>query len=191
MESAVRYKRWTREEYARLIAVGLLHEDEPIELIDGALRVAEPQGSPHMAAIGLAADALREAFGPGWIVRVQGPIALDDCSEPEPDLAVVRGTHRDFAADHPSRPALVVEVAESSLVSDRGDKGGLYARGGLADYWLVNLVDRRLEVYREPVPDPAAPFGWRYASCALLGPDAAATPLAIPDTAIRVADLLP
>ena len=67
-----------------------------------------------------------------------------------------------YRAGHPSRPALVVEVAESSLTFDREHKGSLYARGGLRDYWIVNLVDRALEVYREPGPDPAAPYGWRY-----------------------------
>src|SRR5947207_9959942 len=94
----VRTRRWTRKEYDRLVEVGLLHEDEPIELIGGELIVAEPKGSPHATAVALAADALRAAFGRGWLVRQQDPIALDDDSEPEPDVAVVVGTARDYRA---------------------------------------------------------------------------------------------
>ena len=79
----VRTRRWTRKEYDRLVEIGMLHEDEPIELIGGELIVAEPKGSPHATAVALAADALRAAFGRGWLVRRQDPIALDDDSEPE------------------------------------------------------------------------------------------------------------
>jgi Uma2 family endonuclease len=187
----VETRKWTRAEYERLIGLGILHEDEPIELIGGALMVCEPQGSLHAAGIELAADALRAAFGSGWRVRVQLPIALDDESEPEPDLAVLAGHPRDGRHRHPSRPALVVEVAESSLAFDRADKGSLYARAGLADYWIVNLVDRRLEVCREPVRDPSAPFGWRYARVAVVESAGVASPLAAPALRIAVADLLP
>src|SRR6185295_17651235 len=103
------------------------------------------------------------AFGAGWVIRTQGPIGLDDDSEPEPDVAVVRGSLDDYRAAHPCRPALTVEVAESSLDVDRARKGNVYARAGLADYWIVNLIDRVLEVYRGPTSDPSSPSGWRYA----------------------------
>ena len=112
-------------------------------------------------------------------------------SEPEPDVSVARGVRRDYSHAHPARPGLVVEVAESSLALDRDHKGSLYARAQLADYWLLNLVDRVLEIYREPVADPAAPFGWRYASHERLGPDRFAAPLVQPGARIPVADLLP
>jgi hypothetical protein len=82
-------------------------------------------------------------------------------------------------------------VAVSSLVVDRRHKGSVYARAGLADYWVLNLVDRVLEVYREPVPDAAAPFGWRYARRDVLDAAARVTPLAAPSASVRVADLLP
>ena len=81
-----------------------------------------------------------------------------------PTLAVVSGSPRTYRDAHPSRAALVVEVSASSLDFDRDDKGSLYARAGIADYWIVNLVDRVVEVYRDPVPDAAAPYGWRYGS---------------------------
>ena len=187
----IRTRRWTRKEYDRLIDLGILHEDEPIELVGGQMIVAEPKSSPHETALGLTADALRHAFGAGWVVREQGPIALDDESEPEPDVAVVPGHPRDYRDAHPTRPVLVVEVALSRLGFDRDRKGSLYARAGLADYWIVNIPGRRLEVYRGPVPDGAAPFGWRYGTALALGPDDRVAPLAAPTATITVADLLP
>ncbi|HET9488585.1 MAG TPA: Uma2 family endonuclease [Methylomirabilota bacterium] len=187
----VRLRRWTRSEYERLIASGFFQPGDPVELLGGQLIVAEPQGSYHFSAIQAVEEVLRAAFGAGWQVRGQGPVALDDESEPEPDVAVVPGSFRDYVAAHPSRPVLVVEVSESSLGLDRQHKGSLYARAGLADYWIVNLVDRVLEVHREPTPDPAASFGWRYRSREILGPDASVSPLASPGARIRVADLIP
>ena len=191
MEYGAPTRRWTRAEYERLIAMGFVHEDEPIELIGGELRVAEPQGSPHAAAVGLAGDALRAAFGTGWVVRIQAPIGLDPDSEPEPDVAVVAGTHRDYRVGHPERPALVVEVAESSPAADRTDKAGLYARAGIADYWIVNLVGGVVEVHRDPRPDSAAPFGWRYGRVVTLERGQAVSPLAAPAASVAAADLLP
>jgi Uma2 family endonuclease len=187
----VRTHRWRRVEYERLIETGLLRPGDPVELLGGQLIVAEPQGSRHFAAIQAAEAALRTAFGPGWQVRGQGPLAVDEESEPEPDVAVVPGSFRDYVAGHPSRPALVLEVSDSSLSFDREHKGSLYARAGVADYWIVNLVDHVIEVYREPAPDLAAPFGWRYRSVALLGPDASVSPLALPSARIGVVTLLP
>ena len=187
----VKTRRWKRVEYEQLIESGFFQPGDPIELVGGQLIVAEPQGSSHFAAIRAVEEALRAAFGPGWEVRTQGPIALDEESEPEPDVAVVPGTFRDYVIEHPSRPVLVVEVSESSLALDREHKGSVYARAGLADYWIVNLVDRALEVYRDPTPDPAAPFGWRYRSVEELGREASVSPLARPGVQIRVADLLP
>jgi Uma2 family endonuclease len=186
-----RTRHWTRGEYDRLVDLGVLREDDPIELIGGQLIVAEPKGNPHAVAVGLALEALGAAFGRGWVVRVQDPVALDDESEPEPDLVVVRGTHRDYLGGHPHRPALVVEVAESSLAFDRDHKGSLYARAGLADYWLVNLMERVLEVYREPVADVSAAFGWGYAGREVLDSRRSVSPLAAPSSPIAVADLLP
>ena len=121
----VRTRRWTRAEYDRLIDIGVFLPGEPLELLGGELIVSEPQGSAHYTAIGLVEDALRSALGPGWLVRSQGPIELDDESEPEPDIAVMRGDRRSYSHRHPSRPALVLEVAESSLAFDREHKGSL------------------------------------------------------------------
>jgi Uma2 family endonuclease len=187
----IRSRHWTRKEYDALVKSGFFNEDEPIELLGGQLIVAEPKGSPHSAAVALTVEGLRLAFGPGWLVRVQDPIALDAESEPEPDVAVVPGRARDYLAEHPARPALLVEVAESSLAFDRGHKGSLYARAGIADYWIVNLVDAVLEVYRAPALDRPAEFGWRYLDVQALRPGATVAPLARPDVTVAVADLLP
>ena len=85
----------------------------------------------------------------------------------------------------------IIEVAESSLAGDRERKGSLYARAGLPDYWILNLEESKLEVYREPAADPSAPFGWRYARRQVFGSTAQASPLAAPAATIRVIDLLP
>ena len=188
---AVRTRRWTRAEYDRLIDIGVFSPEERLELLGGELIVSEPQNSAHYTAIGLVEDALRAALEPGWLVRSQGPTALDDESEPEPDVAVTRGARRSYSRQHPSRPALVVEVAESSLALDREHKASLYARARLEDYWIVNLVDRVLEVYRRPVPDPSSPFGWRYASKEVLSVESFVELLAAPGARILVSDLLP
>jgi Uma2 family endonuclease len=183
-------KQWTRVEYERLVDLGAFRPGERIELVGGALLVRESQGGPHATAVGLAEDALREAFGAGWTVRGQMPIALDDDSEPEPDIAVVPGPRRDYTRGHPARPVLIVEVADSSLELDRRVKASLYARARIADYWIVNLVEQVVEVYRDPVAAVDAPYGWRYGSTVTLRAGNVVTPLARPGSAIPVSDLL-
>ena len=191
MASQSGQRRWTRYEYERLIDHGLLDEDDPIELLDGLLLVKEPQHSPHRTAVLLVARALERAFGEGWFVQVQSPIILDDRSEPEPDVCVVRGSPRDYVDSHPTGPALVVEVAQSGLAMARGRKAAAYARARIADYWIVNLVDRVLEVHREPARAEPALRHWRYAAVETLEATATVAALAAPSAAIRVADLLP
>jgi Uma2 family endonuclease len=184
----VRTRRLTRLEYEALVERGVLDEDDPIELLDGRLVFREPQGSRHAAASLRIRLALDRAFGRGHHVRPQFPIALDEVSEPEPDIAVVRGRidHRDA---HPASPVLVVDVADSSLARDRGRKGSLYARAGIPDYWIVNPMDGVLEIYRDPGRTAAG--RWRYASVRVLNPRATVSPLAAPRARIPVADLLP
>jgi Uma2 family endonuclease len=178
-----------RVEYDRLVDLGMF-AGERLELLDGLLVVREPQGSPHAATVGHLGQVLATAFGPGWHLRLHSPLALDNDSEPEPDLAVVAGAHRDYVSAHPSTAALVVEVADSSLRLDRL-KGGLYARAGIQDYWIANVVEGVLEVYREPLPAADAPYGGVYRSAELLRPPATVTPLAAAGTRIQIADLLP
>ena len=188
---ALETRRFTRVEYERLIEMAIFQPDERLELIDGLLVLREPQNSPHVVGTQLAQRVLDRAFGAGWHVRAQFPLALDDMSEPEPDAAVVPGDPRDYLGGRPARPVLIVEVAESRLAFDRQHKASLYARAGIADYWVVNLVDRVLEVHREPVADATAPYGFHYGSITRLTPPMTVTPLAAPSAVIPVADLLP
>ena len=183
--------RWSRHEYGRLIDHGFLDEDDPIELLDGLLLVKEPQHSPHRTAVLLVAKALERGFGEGWFVQTQSPIILDDRSEPEPDVCVVRGTPRDYAAAHPTRPALIIEVAQSGLALARGRKAAAYARAGIADYWILNLDDRVLEIHREPARPGPARRSWGYAAIETLGAGGTVAPLAAPTAIIRISDLLP
>jgi Uma2 family endonuclease len=190
-DPTVTARRFKRVEYERLAELGFFQPGERLELLDGLLVVREPQSSPDATAIRLTVLALRAAFGSGWLVDTQLPVALDDDSEPEPDIAVVAGEARDYVRAHPSRPVLIVEVARSGLAVDRRVKLNLYARAGITDYWIVNLVDRIVEVYRQPVASASAPYGWRYASVVIARGSDAITPLASPHARVAVADLLP
>lgn len=181
----------TRVRYDRLIDAGIFGPEDRVELLDGLLVVREPQGGRHATAVALVRGALEKAFGRAYYVREEKPIALDEQSEPEPDVVVVPGRPRDYRDAHPSQPVLVVEVADTSLALDRLRKGGLYARAGVAEYWVLNLIDEVLEVYRERVRTASARYGWKYDSVRLLKRNALVTPLAAPTARIRVATLLP
>ena len=187
----LRLWRISRARYELLVKKGAFGPDDRVELLDGLLVAREPQGSRHAVVVDLVRVALERAFGRGYYVRDDKPLALDDRSEPEPDAVVVRGRPRDYLDAHPAAPLLVVEVAETSLPVDRLRKGGLYARAAIPDYWIVNLVDEVLEVYRQPVRAPSRRHGWKYGSVRLLKRNAVVSPLAAPRARIRVADLLP
>jgi len=190
-ESIVRTRRWSRLEYETMIEKGVFRPDERLELLGGELVVREPQGGPHAFAIERTTKALLTAFGSTWRIRVQLPIALDQDSEPEPDLSVVAGPLEGAPRELPSQAVLVVEVADSTLADDRKDKGNLYARARVPEYWIVNLVDRVLEVYRDPRPDASASYGWSFRSVQSLHAGEHVSPLAAPTARIPVADLLP
>ena len=188
--SEVETRRLRRFEYDRMVDLGMF-EGERLELLDGLLVVREPQKSPHATAVRLVIKALEPVFGAHWDVRSQLPFALDDDSEPEPDVVVVPGGPRDYTAAHPSRCALLVEVADGSLLFDQRKKAVLYARAGIADFWIVNLVDNVVGVSRQPVASSSAPYGWRYASVVIARVPDAITPLAAPHARVAVTDLLP
>ena len=186
-----RTRRWTRAEYERLAALGVFQPGERLELLDGVLVLREPQGSRHAGTIRRVLAALRRAFGDAWQIDSQLPIALDADSEPEPDAAVVPRDPADYRDAHPSRAALIVEVAEASYRIDREYKASLYARAGIADYWIIDLVHATVEIHRDPEASPDTLHGWRYRSVVTLRPPATIAPLAAPDNPIPLADLLP
>jgi len=177
------------QEYDRMVAAGVFHPEERLELLQGEIIPMTPQGSGHAAAVRLLEEALRKVFTAGFDVRTQMPLALEPDSEPEPDVAVVVGAPRDYRDEHPRSAILVAEVADSTLLYDRERKALIYARAGIQEYWLLNLVDRCLEIYRDPAPVGAAAPGYR--SIRVARADETIAPLARPEVSISVSDLLP
>lgn len=188
VDLGIRRRLWTREEYDRIAEAGIFGPDERLELIDGEVVVVSPPSEPHVAATSKAADAVRAAFGAGYYVRTQAPLAPNLSSEPEPDVAVVAG-HPDDYDEHPTSALLVIEVGRSTLAFDRRIKASLYARASIADYWIANLIDRQLEVLRDPGELPDGRVGYR--SRTILKPGDTISPLAKPDASIAVESLLP
>jgi Uma2 family endonuclease len=189
-EAAPQPVRWTLDDYYRMADMGLF-EGRRVELIEGEVVAKVTQNNPHAAAVTLTQDALRAVFAAGFWIRVQMPLDFAPHSAPEPDVAVVAGTPRGSGPNNPTTALLVVEVSDTTLAHDRRRKGAVYARAGIADYWIVNLVDRCLEVRRGPVADPAAEGGHRYAETQVFSPADSVSPLAAPQGRIAVADLLP
>lgn len=180
---------WTREEYY-LVAEKGLFQGRRVQLIDGEIIELSPPGSPHSATIKLVEHALEAAFGPGFLVRTEQPLHVPGNAVPQPDVAVVRGGARDYFDEQPTTALLVVEVSDTSLAFDSKRKAALYARAGIGEYWIVNLVDNRLEVYRKPVVDEKVLFGARYTDVVLLGHEDQVTPLAAAQSVIQVREVL-
>ncbi len=177
---------WSRQEFERASEVGLFRPDERLELIEGEIvSKMAPQKSPHSAGISAAEEALRRIVPQGHYIRVQMPLALGDFSEPEPDVAVVVGSFRDYVDQHPTTAVLVVEVADTTLAYDRTTKAALYARAGIPEYWIVNLQDRVVEVHREPAAMAEQPLGHHYRSITRRAPGESVAP------GVQVDDLLP
>ncbi|HEY0783616.1 MAG TPA: Uma2 family endonuclease [Thermoanaerobaculia bacterium] len=182
--AAVDVRHFTREEYERLVEQGFFHPEERIELVDGVILEMTPQSSGHAAGVVFAQAALQPLYRDGFHIRSQLPLALGLDSEPEPDLAVIPGPPGDYVAAHPQTAVLVLEVADSSLLHDRNSKASLYARAGIPEYWLLNLVDWSLEVGRTPLDG-------RYTSWTVLREGDSVSPLTHAAVAIPVASLLP
>ena len=176
--------RWSRDRYERMVEAGILGPETRVQLLDGEVIQMTPQGSRHAGVVRLVETALRPLVPDGHDLRSQMPLALDDRSEPEPDVAIVPGAPRQHILAHPSRALLVVEVSESSLGLDRTLKQRIYARNAVPEYWVVNLVEAALEVHRDPRGDG-------YRERRVLKAGATIEPLPCPSTALAVADLLP
>lgn len=177
-------RRWTREEYERIVEAGVLGPEDHVELIDGEILVVSPEGPRHASTIDLTRRALERAFPASFFVRPGHPLAADDRSLPEPDLLVVPGDPGDYLDRHPA-PAdgvLLVEVSNTSLGFDLDRKLRLYARAGLPEYWVIDLVNRCVHVHREPTGD-----GFR--STARVAPPGMLQPLRAP-AAIDLAEIL-
>jgi hypothetical protein len=144
--------------YQKMIETGILTADDKVELLENYVVLKMPRNPPHDSTIQRTLEKLFPRRPAGWGLRVQSAVTLAD-SQPEPDFALVRGSAADYENRHPG-PAdvgLVIEVADTSLLRDQRDKTRIYARGGIACYWIVNLVDRRIEVYSRPSGPTAVP----------------------------------
>ncbi len=144
-------KCWTRAEYERFIDRGAFTPEARLELIEGEILEKMPQGIPHSNGIGALQETFNRVFPAGYWVRVQSPFPVGTKSVPEPDVAVVIGNWRDYRDHQPEAALLIVEVSDTSLEYDRTVKAKLYARAAVPDYWILNLNERILEVYRTPV----------------------------------------
>jgi Uma2 family endonuclease len=149
-------KRWiTADEYERMGEAGVFPPDARLELIEGEIFEMSPIGSPHAACVKFLAGLLHRLFGDAFIIGVQDPIRLNDFSEPQPDVALLRWRDDFYRGGHPT-PAdilLVVEVADTTLIADRKVKLPLYAQAGVAEAWLVNIPEERVEIYSDPAGD--------------------------------------
>ena len=180
--------RCTRAQYAQLGAAGFFTEKR-YQLIRGEIIDMGKEGPRHFTMVGVAVEVFRAAFGAGFYIRQAGPIGFED-SEPEPDVAVVPGSIRDYIADHPATALLAVEVAETSLAYDTTTKAELYATAGIPEYWVVDLEGRRLLVYRDPAPLAAVLDASAYGTQLVYTAGDAVTPLHAAH-AVNVGDLLP
>jgi Uma2 family endonuclease len=150
--------RLSVEQYHEMIQKGILSTDDRVELLEGWLIRKMSKNPPHRIATKLLTRALEAVVPAGWYVDAQEPITTDT-SEPEPDVAVIRGDTRDYPDRHPGPEhlALLVEIADSSLARDRGIKRRVYARANVPVYWIVDLVERRVVVYTGPSGPAAQP----------------------------------
>jgi Uma2 family endonuclease len=147
-----RAHRFMVTEYHRMAEAGILGEDSRVELIRGQIVAMAPVGAPHLAMVNRLTRLLRGVVGGRGILSVRNPVQLDDGSEPEPDLAVLTPRADDYEMEIPRAQdvLLIIEVADSSLQEDRERKMPLYAESGVPECWLVNLIDRLVEVHRQP-----------------------------------------
>jgi Uma2 family endonuclease len=176
---------WTVEEYHRMAETGILDDSEHVELLEGKIIWMSAKGTAHRSAVGRSDYFLKEALKNGAWVSVQDPITLSDRSEPEPDIAVVKIDPLDYADHHPvpSKVYLIIEVADSSLKFDCETKSKAYAQAGINDYWVLDVVERQLYVFRPTLEG--------YKSKVVLSEQESISPLQFPDLQIGVREILP
>jgi Uma2 family endonuclease len=184
--TVARPHRFTVAEYHRMAEVGILDEDSRVELIRGQIVDMAPIGAPHLGMVNRLNRLLAGVLAGRGILSVQNPVRLDDGSEPEPDVVVLRPRADDYATATPCPPdvLLLIEVADTSLDDDRAIKVPLYAENGITECWIVNLLDQVIEVYRQP-------RNGRYANIRPIGRGETLDIALLPGVALPVADLFP
>jgi len=178
--------RITSERYLALVDEGVLQPDDRVELLEGVIVAVAPQNPPHASGTDRADDALRAAVGNRAVTRVQQPLVLGRYGVPEPDVAVVPGPRAAYDHAHPTTALLIVQVADSSLAQDRLTKAAMYASAGVPEYWLVNLRDDCVEVFRAPDRP-----GRRYGERRVVRRGERIELVALPGATVAAADLLP
>lgn len=177
--------RFTVKEYYRMAETGLLRPDARVELLDGRIIDMSPIGPLHGGVVNLLNYQLNQLSQRRWVVTVQSPVHLDDSSEPQPDVMLVKPARDFYTSRHPGPEDvfLLIEVSDSTLETDRGEKLPAYGRAGIVEVWIVNLIDGTLEVYREP-------HFAGYASAQVLHEGDTIAPARFPDAVIEVSKLL-
>jgi Uma2 family endonuclease len=176
-----RVRKWTKEEYYQMADLGWF-KNQRAELVEGEIVVLSPQKFAHDATTDRVFELLKTAMVNRFWVRMQSPIDLGELSEPEPNVSVVVGKREDYTA-HPTTAALVVEVSDTTLAYDRGKKSALYAKVGIAEYWIVDLVHEQVEVRRRAVAG-------EYVDVRVLKRGETVSPLAMPEVTIEMGEVL-
>ncbi|RUT08352.1 hypothetical protein DSM106972_015200 [Dulcicalothrix desertica PCC 7102] len=186
IETTFNLRLWTVKEYHRMAETGIIDNSERVELLEGKVIWKSAKGTAHTCAVGRIDKLLQRRLGDRAWISVQDPVALSKNSEPEPDIAVVKIDPLDYADHHPTPEEvyLIIEVADSSLKFDCETKGKAYAKANIADYWVLDVIDRELYVYRQPTQEG-------YKSKIVLSEDKTISPLHFPDLVVNVCDILP
>ncbi|MBW4507850.1 MAG: Uma2 family endonuclease [Scytonematopsis contorta HA4267-MV1] len=185
-EATFNLRLWTVEEYHRMAETGILDFSERVELLEGKIIWMSAKGTAHRSAVGRTDRLLQSLLSNTAWVSIQDPITLNNRSEPEPDIAVVQIDPLDYADHHPTpnEVYLIIEVADSSLKFDCETKCKAYAQAGIFDYWVLDVLNRELYVFREPNKDG-------YQSKVILREDKTISPLQFPNIQIQVLEMLP
>ena len=185
--SSIHLKYWTVQDYYRMSDLGILDPNERTELINGQIIIMTAKGTPHVMTLRLLANLLESELGDKSVfVSTQDPIRLGNFSEPEPDLAIIKGTILDYAEHHPVPEDiyLVIEVADSTLKQDCEVKNKLYARSSIAEYWVVDIKNRQVHIFRDPTATG-------YTSQLILTETHTVSPIAFPNISLSISSILP
>jgi Uma2 family endonuclease len=184
-------RRFSFDEYWHLFKLGMFDEQRT-ELIDGEIMVMAAQENPHAISLAKTISLLQGAFGSAFWARNQTTLRVSDRHAPDPDIAIVEGTMEDWLGQPlPNTALLVVEVSDTTLRRDVQIKSRIYALAKVRDYWVLDIVGRRLEVFREPKPDKTSETGWSYSVTRALDESKVIAPLALPKSSLKVLDMLP
>lgn len=175
---------WTADTFQQAGEAGIFGEQR-VELIEGQVFEMSPMGTPHTIALMLIFQEMSRVIGDRYTVLIQGPLALSKRSHPFPDVAILKGQPRDYLGGLPEGAILVIEISESTLSFDRGIKAKMYAAAGIEEYWILNLVDLQIEVFRKPSS------GGGYAEKMVVGKNEQLSPIAAPELVFEAQNLIP